>query len=29
MGFTEEAFYQDDDPAIQSAPKLAFQRPGA
>jgi LemA protein len=29
MGFTEEAFYQDDDPAIQSAPKVAFQRPGA
>ena len=29
MGFTEEAVYQDDDPAIQSAPKVAFQRPGA
>ena len=29
MGFTEEAFYQDDDPAIQSAPKVSFQRPAA
>jgi LemA protein len=29
MGFTEEPFYQDEDPAIQSAPKVAFQRPGA
>jgi len=29
MGFTEEAFYQDDDPAIQSTPKVSFQRPGA
>ena len=29
MGFTEEAFYQDDDPAIQGAPKVSFQRPGA
>ena len=24
MGFTEEPFYQDDDPAIQSAPKVSF-----
>jgi LemA protein len=29
MGFTEEPFYQDEDPAIQSAPKVSFQRPGA
>ena len=29
LGFTEEEFYQDDDPVIQSAPKVAFQRPGA
>lgn len=29
MGFTEEPFYQDDDPAIQSAPKAAFPRPAA
>ena len=29
MGFTEEPFYQDDDPAIQSAPKVAFARPAA
>ena len=29
MGFTEEVFYQDDDPAIQSAPKVSFQRPAA
>ena len=28
-GFTEEPFYQDDDPAIQSAPKVAFARPAA
>jgi hypothetical protein len=27
MGFTEEPFYQDEDPAIQSAPKVAFARP--
>jgi LemA protein len=27
MGFTEEPFYQDEDPAIQSAPKLSFARP--
>jgi LemA protein len=29
MGFTEEPFYQDEDPAIQSAPKVAFARPAA
>ena len=29
MGFTEERFYQDDDPAIQSAPKVSFDRPAA
>ena len=29
MGFTEEPFYQDDDPAIQSTPKVAFARPAA
>jgi LemA protein len=29
MGFTEEPFYQDDDPAIQSAPKVSFPRPAA
>jgi LemA protein len=29
MGFTEEPFYQDDDPAIQSAPKVTFARPAA
>jgi LemA protein len=28
-GFTEEPFYQDDDPTIQSAPKVAFARPAA
>jgi len=28
-GFTEEPFYQDDDPDIQSAPKVAFPRPAA
>jgi LemA protein len=27
MGFSEEPFYQDDDPAIQSAPKVAFNKP--
>ena len=27
MGFTEEPFYQDEDPAIQNAPKVSF--PGA
>jgi LemA protein len=25
MGFAEEPFYQDDDPAIQSAPKVSFK----
>lgn len=29
MGFTEEAFYQDEDPSIQSAPKVSFARPAA
>ena len=29
MGFTEEPFYQDEDPAIQSAPKVAFAKPAA
>jgi LemA protein len=29
MGFTEEPFYQDDDPAIQSVPKVSFTRPAA
>lgn len=29
MGFTEEPFYQDEDPAIQSAPKVSFDRPAA
>lgn len=29
MGFIEEPFYQDEDPAIQTAPKVSFQRPGA
>lgn len=29
IGFTEEPFYQDEDPAIQSAPKVAFARPAA
>ena len=28
-GFTEEPFYQDDDPSIQSAPKVSFARPAA
>jgi len=28
-GFTEEPFYQDDDPAIQSAPKVSFAKPAA
>ena len=28
-GFSEEPFYQDDDPAIQSAPKVSFPRPAA
>jgi LemA protein len=29
MGFSEEPFYQDDDPSIQSAPKVAFPKPAA
>jgi LemA protein len=29
LGFTEEPFYQDDDPAIQSAPKVSFAKPTA
>jgi len=29
MGFAEETFYQDDDPAIQSAPKVTFAKPAA
>ena len=29
MGFTEEPFYQDDDHAIQTAPKVSFARPAA
>ncbi|HEY8593489.1 MAG TPA: LemA family protein [Sphingomicrobium sp.] len=29
LGFTEEPFYQDDDPAIQNAPKVAFPKPAA
>ena len=29
LGFTEEPFYQDEDPAIQSAPKVSFARPAA
>jgi LemA protein len=29
MSFVEEPFYQDDDPAIQSAPKVSFARPAA
>ena len=29
MGFSEEPFYQDDDPAIQSAPKVSFAKPAA
>src|SRR5260221_5801916 len=29
LGFSEEPFYQDDDPTIQSAPKVAFPKPGA
>ena len=27
MGFTEEPFYQDDDPAIQAAPRVSFGSP--
>src|SRR4051812_13997089 len=29
MGFAEEPSYQDDDPAIQSAPKVSFAKPAA
>ena len=29
LGFKEEPSYQDDDPAIQSAPKVSFDRPPA
>jgi hypothetical protein len=29
MGFAEEPFYADEDPAIQSAPKVAFAKPAA
>ena len=29
LGFNEEPFYQDEDPAIQSAPKVSFERPAA
>ena len=29
LGFTEEPFYQDDDSAIQSAPKVSFAKPAA
>jgi LemA protein len=29
LGFSEEPFYQDEDPAIQSAPKMSFERPAA
>jgi len=29
MGFAEEPFYQDEDPSIQSAPKVSFARPAA
>ena len=29
FGFSEEPFYKDDDPAIQSAPKVDFARPAA
>jgi LemA protein len=29
VGFAEEPFYQDEDPAIQSAPKVSFARPAA
>jgi LemA protein len=27
LGFSEEPFYKDDDPGIQSAPKVSFARP--
>jgi len=29
MGFAEEPFYNDDDPAIQSAPNVSFANPAA
>ena len=29
LGFAEEPFYQDDDPAIQSAPQVSFAKPAA
>jgi LemA protein len=29
LGFREEPFYQDDDPALQSAPKVSFAQPAA
>jgi len=29
LGFSEEPFYQDDDPAIQSAPQVSFAKPAA
>ncbi|MDQ3477673.1 MAG: LemA family protein [Pseudomonadota bacterium] len=29
LGFTEEPSYEDDDPSIQSAPKVSFARPAA
>ncbi len=29
MGFTEEPSYEDSDPAIQTAPKVSFERPAA
>jgi LemA protein len=29
LGFHEEPFYQDDDPSIQSAPKVSFAKPAA
>jgi LemA protein len=29
LGFSEEPFYQDEDPAIQTAPKVSFARPAA
>ena len=29
LGFKEEPFYQDDDPSIQSAPKVSFAEPAA
>lgn len=29
MGFAEEPFYQDEDPSIQTAPKVSFPRPAA